>query len=70
MFYTNQAKLFEIFEKENESKNLKLESQDSIKIWSEMWDQPVKHDNKVQWLKKVESRLRGAKTQENMTENH
>ena len=38
-----------------------------MKIWSGIWDQPGRHNNKAQWLKEVETRLRGAKKEGNIT---
>ena len=39
-----------------------------VEFLTGIWDQPVRLNNKVQWLKKVEAqRLRGAKKQENIT---
>lgn len=51
MFQTNQAKL-EI-EMENRSNDIRLGSQESLRFWSGIWDQPVIHNDAVKWLKKV-----------------
>ena len=40
-----------------------------MKFWNGIWDLPLRHNKKAQHLKKVETQLRGAKKQENITEN-
>ena len=51
MFQTNQAKLE--MEMENRSNDIRLGSQESLRFWSGIWDQPVIHNDAVKWLKKV-----------------
>ena len=51
MFQTNQAKLE--MEMENRSNDMRLGSQESLRFWSGIWDQPVIHNDAVKWLKKV-----------------
>ena len=54
MFQTNQAKLFERLEKDNRINDIRPESQESVRFWSRIWDQPVTHNDETKWLKKVE----------------
>ena len=51
MFQTNQAKLE--MEMENRSNDIRLGSQESLRFWSGIWDEPVIHNDAVKWLKKV-----------------
>ena len=63
MFQTNQAKLFERLEKEKRSNDIRPGSQESIRFWSRIWDQPVTHNDEAKWSKKVERQLRGTTKQ-------
>ena len=38
---------------ENRSNDIRLGSQESLRFWSGIWDQPVIHNDAVKWLKKV-----------------
>ena len=67
MFQTNQAKLFERLEKENGSNDIRPGNQESVRFWSEIWDQSITHNDEAKWLKKVERKLRGTAKLENIT---
>ena len=41
-------------------------SQESVRFWSRIWDQPVTY-NETKWLKKVEKQLKGKAKQKNVT---
>ena len=70
MFLTNQAKLFDWKRMEKNRSNVIIPGiQQSVKFWNEIWDLPVRHNNKAHWLKKVETQPKGAKKQENITKN-
>ena len=56
-------------EKEKISNDIRPGSQETVKFWNGIWDLPVRHNKKAQQFKKVETQLRGAKKQENITEN-
>ena len=56
------------WEKKNRSTDIRPERQESVEFLSRIWDQPVRHNNKVKCLKRLETeRLRRAKKQENIT---
>ena len=40
-----------------------------MKFWNGKWDLPLRHNNTAHWLKNVETQLREAKKQENITKN-
>lgn len=54
----NQTKLFERLEKENRSNDIIPGNQENVRFWSRIWDQPARHNSKVQLLKKLETQLR------------
>lgn len=56
MFQTNLAKLFETLEKENINNNIRPGSLESVRFWSEIWDQPITHYDQVKWLKRIVER--------------
>ena len=66
MFQTNQAKLE--MEMENRSNDIRLGSQESLRFWSGIWDQPVIHNDAVKWLKKLERQITGTAKQKSI--NH
>ena len=61
------TKLFETLEKENRSNDIRRESQQGSRFWRGICDQPVRHNKKMQWLKKAETQLTGGKEQKNIT---
>ena len=67
MLPKKQARLFERLEKENRSNELRPRSHENLKFWSRIWDLPFTRDNNVQWLKKVETQLRGANKPKSVT---
>ena len=66
MFHTNQAKLFQRLEKEDRNSEVRPGSEESVRFWSGIWDQPVTHNEEAQWLKKVEEQMRGGRKQEDI----
>ena len=64
--YENKAELFERLEKVDRSNDLRPDSEESKRFWSEIWDQPVLHNNNAGWLKKVEKDLENVTKQEDI----
>lgn len=61
------TKLFETLEKKNRSNDIRRESPQGSRFWRGISDQPVRHNKKMQWLKKAETQLTGGKEQKNIT---
>ena len=54
MFKKNHVKLFERLKKENRSNDIRPGSQESVRFWGRIWDQPVTEDDEAKWLTKVD----------------
>ena len=54
-------------EKDSGRNNIRPGSQESVRLWSRIWDQAVTHNDEAKWLKKVGRQVRGASKQENIT---
>ena len=67
MFQTNQGKFFERLGKENRSNDIRPGRQESVRLWSGIWDQPVAHNDEAKGLKKIERQLKKTAKQENIT---
>ena len=46
--------LFERLKKENRSNDIRPGSQESVRFWGRIWDQPVTQDDEAKWLTKVD----------------
>ena len=55
---------FERLQKENRSNDIRPGSQESVRFWSGIWDQPVTYNDKAKWLEKVGKQVRGTAKQE------
>nr|XP_027229447.1 uncharacterized protein LOC113821177 [Penaeus vannamei] len=65
LFETNQKKLFDELDGV-EREMVVPDAEESTKIWSEIWDNSVKHKKNPEWLKNVEDELAGEGVQEDI----
>ena len=63
MFQSNQKRLFEMLENEERDNSVVPDTEESIRFWSSIWDNPVSHNTGAEWLKDVENELVGVQKQ-------
>ena len=49
-----QNRMFKRLKKENRSNDIRPGSQESVRFWGRIWDQPVTQDDEAKWLTKVD----------------
>ena len=56
-FKNNQKALYEELDGKMRQEQVMPDAEESIKIWSELWDNPVDHDKNAEWIMTVEKEL-------------
>ena len=56
-FKNNQKALYEELDGKMRQEQVMSDAEESIKIWSELWDNPVDHDKNAEWIMTVEKEL-------------
>ncbi|XP_068738998.1 uncharacterized protein [Montipora capricornis] len=59
MFRTNQKRLFAMLGTDENDDTTIPDKEESKNFWSNIWDNPVKHNANAEWLKGLERNLRG-----------
>ena len=67
LFESNQKKLFDEIEGKSKGEAVVPNAEESQKFWSDIWDNPVKHNENSKWLRDLESELANIEQQENIT---
>ena len=69
MFRTNQKRLFVMLETDENDDTTIPDREESKNFWSNIWDNPVKHNANAEWLKGLERNLTGINQQSNFVIN-
>lgn len=69
MFRTNQKRLFEMLETDENDDTTIPDEEESKNFWSNIWDNPVNHNANAEWLKGLERKLTGVNQQSNFVIN-
>ena len=69
LFQTNQKKLFERLENTSGGDQEMPEKETTVKFWSDIWSQPVNHNEEAKWMNRIESELKRERTQEDLQIN-
>ena len=66
LFETNQKKLFQRLEKNECSEQAMPDKKEATEFWNGIWNKPVEHNEKADWLKQVEEELTSDRKQPNL----
>ena len=67
LFETNQKKLFQRLEKNECSEQAMPDKKEATEFWNGIWNKPVEHNEKADWLKQVEEELTSDRKQPNLS---
>ena len=66
LFETNQKKLFQRLEKNECSEQAMPDKKEATEFWNGIWNKPVEHNEKADWLKQVEEEFTSDRKQPNL----
>ena len=66
LFQSNQKRLFELLEGNERDDDVRPNEDEFLRFWSEIWDNPVRHNERAEWLNEVKKELHRVKKQEDI----
>ena len=66
MFSSNQKRVFVELNGEVIKENTVPNADESRKFWSEIWDNPVEHNDDAEWLREIETESKGVSKQDDI----
>ena len=66
MFSSNQKQAFVELNDEVIKENTVPNADESRKFWSEIWDNPVEHNDDAEWLREIETESKGLNKQDDV----
>ena len=66
LFQSNQKKLFEEIDGIERDNDINPDANESQQFWSNIWDNPVHHNEEAEWLKDVEKEMENIEQQNNI----
>ena len=66
LFQSNQKRLFELLEGNERDDDVRPNEDEFLRFWSEIWDNPVRHNKRAEWLNEVKKELNKVKNQEDI----